>query len=383
MNEPERLLLARKCDLYYTTYALRTAFNAILPVRTYHQVLKMVFLLNYGFLQNAILLYVTSVFIVPKLLPPIVSFNDAKNFIGIETCSSHNVREASEAASFLQMLLKDRLFGQHLVRDGLVREIYLHLDKPNPDEPLIISLHGSPGSGKSFTATLVAQALYHNGVSSSFVKFFTASYHFPDPKQIDKYKEYIQREVQKIVSGCPRSLFVFDEVDKLPEGLLDALYPFISHSGHNLDGIEYKKAIFLFLGNTGADAINLATLQHKKNRKDLKLSDFQTILSNEALTNAGGWYKSKIVETIRVRWFIPYLPMERRHVLECFRRLAKDHPDILFNEDDFEEMADQMVYWPLENKTFSTTGCKRAENILLHEIAAQKYEGLRLNRNAF
>jgi hypothetical protein len=29
------------------------------------------------------------------------------------------------------------------------------------------------------------------------------------------------------VSECPQSLFIFDEIDKMPEGVIDAIKPFI------------------------------------------------------------------------------------------------------------------------------------------------------------
>lgn len=44
---------------------------------------------------------------------------------------------------------------------------------------------------------------------------------------------------------CPRNLFVFDEIDKMPLGLIDALNPFLDYNP--VAGQDYRKCIFIFL----------------------------------------------------------------------------------------------------------------------------------------
>jgi hypothetical protein len=41
------------------------------------------------------------------------------------------------------------------------------------------------------------------------------------------------------VTQCNRSLFVFDEVDKIPQGVLDALKPFLDYH-EEIDGVDYR-----------------------------------------------------------------------------------------------------------------------------------------------
>lgn len=48
------------------------------------------------------------------------------------------------------------------------------------------------------------------------------------------------------VSACARSIFIFDEMDKMHAGLIDAIKPFLDYYD-NLDGVSYQKAIFIFL----------------------------------------------------------------------------------------------------------------------------------------
>ena len=59
-------------------------------------------------------------------------------------------------------------------------------------------------------------------------------------------QEQVVQWVKGNVSQCARQLFIFDEIEKAPPKVLDALKPFMDHH-HNIGGIDYRKAIFLFL----------------------------------------------------------------------------------------------------------------------------------------
>ena len=48
--------------------------------------------------------------------------------------------------------------------------------------------------------------------------------------------------IRSNVTLCERSVFVFDEVDKMPEGVLDAVKPFIDYHEH-IDGVDYRYVI--------------------------------------------------------------------------------------------------------------------------------------------
>jgi len=45
---------------------------------------------------------------------------------------------------------------------------------------------------------------------------------------------------------CSRSLFIFDEMDKMPVGIIEAIKPFIDHYPE-IDHTDFRKSIFLFL----------------------------------------------------------------------------------------------------------------------------------------
>ena len=49
---------------------------------------------------------------------------------------------------------------------------------------------------------------------------------------------YLQLELQDWIRGnvteCPQSLFIFDEIDKMGEGIIDAIKPFIDFHEANI-----------------------------------------------------------------------------------------------------------------------------------------------------
>ena len=56
----------------------------------------------------------------------------------------------------------------------------------------------------------------------------------------------LQAVISETVKRCGRSLFIFDEVEKMPPGVLDAIAPYLEHHPH-INGVDYRRAIFIFL----------------------------------------------------------------------------------------------------------------------------------------
>jgi chromosomal replication initiation ATPase DnaA len=89
----------------------------------------------------------------------------------------------------MQNILDKQLFGQHLAADIVLNALRSHLNDEDPSKALVLSFHGWAGSGKTHLAELIMKSLYKEGTESKFVKFYMASYHFPDPTE-SKVMEY-------------------------------------------------------------------------------------------------------------------------------------------------------------------------------------------------
>lgn len=65
------------------------------------------------------------------------------------------------------------------------------LDEKNHNKKaLVLSLHGWPGVGKNYVVTMIAEALYTEGMKSKYVKVFMGSKDF-DCTDLEKSKVFI------------------------------------------------------------------------------------------------------------------------------------------------------------------------------------------------
>lgn len=80
-------------------------------------------------------------------------------------------------------------------------------------------------------------ALNKNPHKKCVLLVLTNTFHFYDE---------LKEEVEKSVKQCHQSLFIIDDIDKMPHGILDILKPFLK-SYRQLEGNDYRQLIFLFL----------------------------------------------------------------------------------------------------------------------------------------
>ncbi|XP_048874862.1 torsin-1A-like isoform X1 [Brienomyrus brachyistius] len=260
----------------------------------------------------------------------------------------------------LQVDLEQKLFGQHIASKVLLKAVTGFVNNKNPKKPLVLSLHGWTGTGKNFVSQLIASSIYKKGMSSRFVHQFVATVNFPHSSEIDTYKTQLQQWIKGNVSSCARSLFIFDEMDKMHTGLIDSIKPFLDYYD-NLGGVSYRQAMFIFLSNAGGESITQVVLDFWKNGKDreeIQLSDLESAMSLEVFNNKNsGFWHSSLIDKNLIDFFIPFLPLEYRHVRMCAlaeMAIQNMEPD----EDIADKVAKDMVYSPKEERVFSSKGCK-------------------------
>ncbi|XP_017354583.1 torsin-1B, partial [Cebus imitator] len=150
----------------------------------------------------------------------------------------------------LKLDLEQKLFGQHLATEVILKALTGFRNNKNPKKPLTLSLHGWAGTGKNFVSQIVAENLHPKGLKSNFVHLFVSTLHFPHEQKIKLYQVQLQKWIRGNVSACANSLFIFDEMDKLHPGIIDAIKPFLDYY-EQVDGVSYRKAIFIFLRSAG------------------------------------------------------------------------------------------------------------------------------------
>ena len=184
----------------------------------------------------------------------------------------------------LEERLEGNVFGQHLVTRLVTRAVRAHVRKSEPKKALVMSFHGWTGSGKNFVAKFIVESLFKLGLSSKFVHLYISTLHFPNKDMSDIYKLRVQDWVRGNVTDCQSSVFIFDEIDKMPEGMIDGIKPFIDHH-HMVEGQNFRKSIFIFLSNTGGKQITEQTYQfwrEGRQREDITYTDLEKLVNEGA-----------------------------------------------------------------------------------------------------
>ena len=262
--------------------------------------------------------------------------------------------------SGLETTLRSRVFGQHLVTETVLKSVVGHLNNKSPNKALALSFNGWTGSGKNFVSKIIAEHIFKKGMDSSFVHLRIATHHFPHKSKVDVYKDQLRTLVANSVSKCSRSLFIFDEMDKMPPGLIDVLKPYLDHYP-DVEKIDYRKSIFIFLSNTGGSLINDVTLNHRKEgkkREHITIKQMDEVVNFGEFNNKGGFWHSSLIEKNLIDYFIPFLPLERSHIKMCTKAdlKQKGHPVAEFI---LNRIADELLYFPDDLKVFSKSGCKK------------------------
>ncbi|AWP07701.1 putative prosalusin [Scophthalmus maximus] len=260
----------------------------------------------------------------------------------------------------LEWDLYKNVYGQHLAQDIVSEEVAWFLQNKSPDRPLVLSFHGSSGTGKSLVSSMLGNHLYGSAMSSPYVHQFVPTLHFPSPQHVDEYKEQLKSWVKGNLTECARSVFIFDEMEKMPPGLVDVLEPFLGPS-HVVFLTNYRKAIYVFIGTTGEEVINRRMVENRqagREREEIDLAELQDAVAHTLYTtNTSGFFQSSIVKQKLVTSFVPFLPLSRRHVEQCVRSQLSQRGSC-GRTDVVEAVGGDMTYAPAPGQYFSTTGCK-------------------------
>ncbi|XP_052255510.1 torsin-1A-like isoform X2 [Dreissena polymorpha] len=260
--------------------------------------------------------------------------------------------------------MKSKVYGQHLVTDTLVRHLKGHING-NPRKALALSFHGWTGTGKNYVSQIVAETLYVKSMGSKYVLWIIPAVDFPhsdaDPTTIASYKDKLRRKIKEAVTACPRALIIIDEMEKMPPGLIDVLKPYLNFHD-NVEGVDYRKAIFFLLSNNAATTIVkkvLDLLKAGKPREYIQLKDLEDSVQLQTLNDeSNGLWHSELITSGLLTASIPFLPLERKHVEQCIKDAFKSLP-WKASDEKVKEIADQLTYFSDDTQVFSTTGCKR------------------------
>ncbi|XP_012627680.1 torsin-1B isoform X3 [Microcebus murinus] len=134
-------------------------------------------------------------------------------------------------------------------------------------------------------------------------------------------------------------------MDKLHPGIIDAIKPFLDYY-EQVDGVSYRKAIFIFLSNAGGDLITKTALDFwlaGRKREDIQLKDLEPVLSVGVFNNKHKCF-GKGFFRLRGKFYIsPVYAIQRRERRGERKmsapRLPRKHEQALSSEG--KELQDQ------------------------------------------
>ncbi|KAH3702723.1 torsin-1A-like [Dreissena polymorpha] len=276
-----------------------------------------------------------------------------------------NDRWISTNFTDLSLTLRSKLYGQHLVTEPVLKHLKGH-SRETPSKALVLSFHGWTGTGKNHVSRIVAEKMFVKGMKSKYVHLISATKEFPHEEMVSFYKDKLRDMIERAVKECPRALIIIDEMDKMPPGVVDTIKPYLDFY-EELGGVDYRKAIFFFLSNTAGNDIAEKTMRYWNEgvaRESIKLKEMEEVIRLPALNikSSGLWHSELITKNL-ISSYIPFLPLERKHVKQCIKdsllekKIFKSESEI--PDAVVQEIADELEYYPKDVQLFSTTGCKR------------------------
>ncbi|XP_041825271.1 torsin-4A [Melanotaenia boesemani] len=272
----------------------------------------------------------------------------------IENLDDHVLRYDLEG---LEKTLRREVFGQQGAVEGLLSQLKDYLSTYVHNKPLVVSLHGPSGVGKSHLGRLLA-GHFRSVVGETLVLQYYVLHHCPQEADALQCARNLSALISEMVERAEEEekipLFIFDEAEHMHEEILDALWQLVISKQSN----EYLNAIYLFLSNLGHAHITKHMLHNSSVSMAMTASSRHSNLVKELtpiLRNA--------LEKLHPLWteadILPLGLLERGHVMECFLdEMAREgfYPD----HANIERLAGEIEYYPaVGGREYSQTGCKQ------------------------
>uniref|UniRef100_A0A8D3B059 Torsin family 4, member Aa n=2 Tax=Scophthalmus maximus TaxID=52904 RepID=A0A8D3B059_SCOMX len=273
----------------------------------------------------------------------------------IENLDDHVLRYDLEG---LERTLRREVFGQQGAVDGLLSHLKDYLSTYVHNKPLVVSLHGPSGVGKSHLGRLLA-GHFRSVVGEALVLQYYVLHHCPQEADALQCAHNISTLISQMVVRAEEEekipLFIFDEAEHMHEEILDALRQLVTSKKSN----EYLNAIYLFLSNLGHAHITKHMLHNSSSismvmtasrRHSNIVKELTPIIRNTLGKLHPLWTEVDI---------LPLVLLEKGHVMECFLdEMTREgfYPD----HTNIERLAGEIEYYPaVGGHEYSQTGCKQ------------------------
>lgn len=261
---------------------------------------------------------------------PITKMTDQTHF---SASATGNTQIAPDACTRFEPYLSSHIVGQDLALRQISDAVCDHLANPSPTKPLVLSIHGPPGVGKSMFHQLAAPALYSTKPGphlrcpgpdcAGYKVLFGVDY-----TEDDRAAQHamLRNAIFTHVSKAPESLLVIEEYDKLDCHMRGFFRQLLD--GGTVGNVSLAKSIVILESNTGFMKLH-DMLEAAGARERISPELAQRTLKDLVFERWKAQGCEERDDTIKmvgiVNYFLPFFPLEKQHIEKLFgmRLVAK------------------------------------------------------------
>lgn len=248
----------------------------------------------------------------------------------------------------LEKTMQRDVFGQKLAIDKIMDLLKDYLATHWHNKPLVISMNGPSGVGKSHMGRILAKH-FRSVVDSDFVLQYFAMHNCPNDSNITTCETDLINMISEMVTRAEMEekipIFIFDEMELMPPSLLDMLHGYFQLNQSN----EFLNAIYILISNIGGNEVTKYFLQNVSSDVLNVPEELNNIIQSSLRQHHDIWNVAEIV---------PFTLLEKSHIANCFLdELLREgfYPD----NSNIENLAGQLKYYTIRDKQYSITGCKQ------------------------
>ncbi|MBN3299569.1 TOR4A protein, partial [Amia calva] len=267
----------------------------------------------------------------------------------IENLDDHLQRYDLEG---LEKTLKREVFGQREAAESILELLSDYLSTYVHNKPLVISINGPSGVGKSHLGRILARH-FRSVASEELVLQYFMLHHCPLEENAPHCAQELATRISDMVNRAEAEekipVFIFDEVEFMHSPLLEYLQGFFRANQTN----EYLNAVYVLISNIGQAEITKFVLQNSSSNDSL---------GKQKLTQELGRQVKRSLVHYHPLWadtdVVPMWLLEKSHVMECFLdEMTREgfYPDT----SHIERLAAEISYYTAGNREYSRNGCKQ------------------------
>ncbi|KAL3137739.1 hypothetical protein ABBQ38_005003 [Trebouxia sp. C0009 RCD-2024] len=247
---------------------------------------------------------------------------------------------APGACSSLERFLQSEIVGQQLAIHQMSDAICDHLLKAQPEKPLVLSVHGPPGVGKSLSHRLLAQAMYDApgddlecpGAHCPGYKVLQGMDHINAERAQQHW--YLKNSVLTHLRKYTDSILVIEEYDKLDCPTRAILRQLITSSG--TANVSMDKSVVILESNLGQLQLHKMLIEAGE-RSKVTAEEAHNGLRNLVYDIWSQGNCESHVDIIRmlgaIDFFLPFFPLEASNIQELFTKRLAEQSAVLVRAD--------------------------------------------------